>query len=298
MTKAALRIATRKSELAQWQANEVGRTLGEPYELLPVETHGDIDVSSPLSEIGGQGVFVKEVQMALLRKEADIAVHSAKDLPAATHQDLIIAAFLPRGDVRDAMVGSPLMALANGATVATGSARRKAILLWHRPDLNVVALRGNIRTRLARVGEADAVVIAYAALLRLGLATMAAEVLDPEVFCPQVAQGAIAIETRADDSRAIEAASHLDDALTRAHVSAERSMLKTLGSGCTLPVGAYSTSLESGNGLFGMIASLDGKEVVSASMSGSDALRLGAEMGAYLLSAGGERLLASATSRS
>lgn len=297
MSSRVLRIATRKSELAQWQANEVGRALGVNYELVLVETSGDVDLVSSLAEIGGQGVFVKEVQAAVLRSEADIAVHSAKDLPATSLSELVIAGFLPRGDIRDAIVGSRFSELPSGATVATGSARRKALLLWHRPDLTVVGLRGNIRTRLAQLGGVDAMVIANAALIRLGLGASAAEVLEPEFFCPQVSQGAIAVEARADDVYAIEVVSHLDDSLTRAQVTAERSMLEMLGSGCSLPVGAYSTALANGNALFGMIASGDGKELVSASMSGVDPVRLGTEMGRYLLLAGGERLLASEIGR-
>ncbi len=292
MSPRALRIATRKSELARWQANEVGRALGVTYELVLVETHGDVDLVSSLAEIGGQGVFVKEVQAAVMRNEADIAVHSAKDLPATSLSELVIAGFLPRGDIRDAMVGSRFNDLPRGAKVATGSARRKALLLWYRPDLNVVGLRGNIRTRLAQLGGVDAMVIANAALIRLGLGASATEVFEPEFFCPQVSQGAIAIEARADDANAIEVIGRIDDGPTRAQVTAERSMLEMLGSGCSLPVGAYSTALSNGNALFGMIASSDGKELVSASMSGVDPVGLGTEMGRYLLSAGGERLLA------
>ena len=181
-----LRIATRGSALARWQAERVAALLlertGTAAELVIVETTGDRDLTSPISAIGGTGVFVKEVQEAVRRGDADLAVHSAKDLPAITPDGLMLAAFPERADVRDALVGSTLAALAEGATVATGSVRRRVQLAALRPDLAFVELRGNMATRLAKAAEVDAVVVAAAALDRLGLADRIAERLEPSTL--------------------------------------------------------------------------------------------------------------------
>ena len=289
-----IRIATRQSELALWQARNVGDALGVPYELVPVTTHGDRDLTSPLAVIGGQGVFVKEVQAAVLRQEADLAVHSAKDLPSAQVEGLTIVACPRRGDVRDSLVGASLEELESGAVVATGSARRRALLLRKRPDLKVVEARGNIRTRLERRQGAAAVMVAYAALTRLGLGELAGQVFEAEEFCPQVAQGAIAVEARRGDLRALEAVAGIDDPATTAEITAERAMLAELGTGCTLPVGAFARSGKGFLELYAMIASLDGLRMVEVTEGGGDPKAVGAAAGRRLLAGGGAELLAEA----
>ena len=295
MTIEPIRIATRRSELAIWQANQVGAALCQDYELVLLETRGDIDAEALLTEIGGQGVFVKEIQQSVLLGRADIAVHSAKDLPSKTPDGLCIAGFLPRGDVRDALVGSTVEGLRLGAKVATGSARRKALLLSMRPDLEVVALRGNIRTRLGKLESVEAILVANAALIRLEIAAYVTQVFEPEEFCPQVAQGAIALEARSADNRIKDLIAAIDDFDTRVQVSAERAMLSSLGASCSLPIGAYSSLSPDGITLYGMVASQDGSEIISALMRSPDPERLGSEMGRYLLDAGGDRLLLAAS---
>ena len=243
----ALRIATRESPLALWQARHVAARLRDAHgalevELVPMTTEGDRRTDVPLSEIGGKGVFAKEVQRAVLDGRADLAVHSAKDLPALTPEGLVIAATPPRADVRDALVGHGLADLPTGAVVATGSQRRRVQLAHLRGDLQFVDLRGNMATRLARVGEVDAVVVAAAALERLGLADRITEHLDASTMVPQVGQGALAVECRADDPRTTMLLAAIDDTETRTHVTAERSFLVELGGDCSLPAGAHARS--------------------------------------------------------
>ena len=204
---AELRIATRGSALARWQAEEVARLLravapGLEVPLVAVDTTGDRRTDIPVWDMGGQGVFVKEVQAALFDGRADVAVHSAKDLPSSTGPGLALAAVPRRADPRDALVGGSLASLVPGALVATGSVRRRAQLAWLRPDLTFTGLRGNIATRLTRIPPGGAVVVAAAALARLGLSGQASEILATELMLPQVGQGAIAVECRADDSGA------------------------------------------------------------------------------------------------
>lgn len=241
----ALRIATRESPLALWQARHVADRLRAVHsqrqvELVPMTTEGDRRTDVPLSELGGKGVFAKEVQRAVLDGRADLAVHSAKDLPALTPEGLVIAAAPPRGDVRDALVGRGLADLPTGAVVATGSQRRRVQLAHLRGDLRFVELRGNMATRLARVGEVDAIVVAVAALERLGLADRITEHLDASVMVPQVGQGALAVECRADDHDTIALLAAIDDADTRVQLTAERSFLVELGGDCSLPAGAHA----------------------------------------------------------
>ncbi|MBO0748655.1 MAG: hydroxymethylbilane synthase, partial [Acidimicrobiaceae bacterium] len=272
-----LRLATRRSPLARWQAGEVARLLRQAHpgletELVDVDTAGDRHKDRPLTEVGGQGVFVKEVQAAVLEGRADLAVHSAKDLQSVETDGLVLAAFPPRADPRDALVGTPLAELAPGATVATGSVRRRAQLAWHRPDLRFADLRGNIATRLERVPPGGAVIMAQAALDRLGLGARAAEILDPEVMLPQVGQGAMAAECRSDDPSTIALLEAIDHPPTAIAVRTERAFLARLGSGCSLPVAAHATLDESGAGptilIEGLIAATDGTALVRRRMSG------------------------------
>ncbi|MGQ0617770.1 MAG: hydroxymethylbilane synthase, partial [Acidimicrobiia bacterium] len=203
MSRAMLRIATRGSPLARWQAGHVASLLradaaDEIVELVVVETSADRRLDVPLWEIGGKGVFVKEVQAAVLDGRADLAVHSAKDLPSLTHPGLVLAAVPLRGDARDALVGGRIEELRPGARVGTGSARRRAQLADHRPDLTFVGLRGNMESRVARAADLDAVVVAAVALERLGLGAQLTQVLEPVLLLPQVGPGALAGACRAD----------------------------------------------------------------------------------------------------
>lgn len=243
---APLRIATRPSPQARTQAQAVGDAItaavGIPCELVFVESTGDVRAEVPLHQMAGQGIFVKEVQRAVLDGRADVAVHSAKDLPTEGDPGLVVGAWCVRRDARDALVGSRLSSLSKGARVATGSARRRAQLRAVRPDIEFAELRGNIGTRLERVPEGGAIVMAVAALDILGLTDRIAETLDPAVFVPMVGQGCVAVEHRFGDGRARDAVAAIDHAATRRAVETERAFLAVLGSGCSLPVGAHVDS--------------------------------------------------------
>lgn len=238
-----LRLATRGSRQALAQSRAVAAEItagtGRVVELVTVETTGDVRLDVPLHEIGGQGVFVKEVQRAVLDGRADLAVHSAKDLPSAPADGLIVAAFCARRDPRDALVGRRLDDLADGATVATGSVRRRAQLRRVRPDLRFVELRGNIDRRLSKIPEGGAIVMAVAALEILGLTERIADVLDAGEFVPAVGQGCVAVECRIDDAATRDVLGVIDHRPTRRDVEIERAFLAELGSGCSLPVGAH-----------------------------------------------------------
>jgi hydroxymethylbilane synthase len=239
-----VRLATRGSQQASTQAQAVAAQLheatGRAAELVIVETTGDRRQDVPLHVIGGQGVFVKEVQQAVLDGRAAAAVHSAKDLPSVRADGLVIAAYTRRRDPADALIGRSLDELAEGATVATGSVRRRAQLGLVRPDLRFVELRGNIATRLSRVPDDGAIVMAVAALEVLGQTDRVAERLDPLTFVPAVGQGCVALEVRADDDETIALFASIDDPSTRHAVEVERAFLAELGAGCSLPVGAHA----------------------------------------------------------
>ncbi len=300
-----LRLATRGSPLALWQAHRVAGLLeaaGTATTLVVVETLGDRRTDVPLEQLGGQGVFVKEVQAAVVRGEADAAVHSAKDLPSSEElsvPDLVLAALPERGDPRDVLVGGRLDSLPTGSVVATGSARRRVQLANLRPDLTFAGLRGNLATRLATVGVGDvaAVVVAKAAIDRLGWsppAGLAVEVLEPEIMLPQVGQGALALECRMDDGTTRAALDAVHDPRVGPPVTAERAFLAELGGGCTLPVGAHAQWTGSGPSdlrLTGMMASADGVVVVRHTAEGPDPDDLGRVVARYLLDeAGGSDL--------
>jgi hydroxymethylbilane synthase len=296
-----LRIATRGSALARWQAEEVARLLRAAApeceaHLVAVDTTGDRRTDIPVWEMGGQGVFVKEVQAALFDGRADVAVHSAKDLPSSTAPGLVLAAVPVRADPRDALVGRSLATLVPGALVATGSVRRRAQLAWLRPDLTFTGLRGNVPTRLERVPPGGAVVVAAAALARLGLSDRATELLDIELMLPQVGQGAIAVECRAGDNATWSLLAAIDRPGLRAAVTAERAYLARLGGGCDLPVGALARPRPDTGGeliVDGMMASLDGRLVLRASITGPEDApdRLGRMLADELLTSGGSDLL-------
>ena len=298
-----LRLATRGSPLALWQAHRVAALLeatGTPSRLVVVETVGDRRPDLPLEQLGGQGVFVKEVQAAVVRGEADAALHSAKDLPSSVElsvPDLVLAALPERADPRDVLVGGGLDSLPTGAVVATGSARRRVQLANLRPDLTFTGLRGNLATRLAAVGVGDvaAVVVAKAAIDRLGWsppAGLAIEVLAPELMLPQVGQGALALECRTDDATTRAALAAIHDERVGPAVTAERAFLAELGGGCTLPVGAHAEWTDPDSSelrLTGMMASADGVVVVRHRAVGPDPDDLGRAVARYLLDEAGGR---------
>ena len=287
-----IRVATRGSALARWQADSVAGLLtdvapGIEVEIVVVLTTGDRDRTTPLEEMGGQGVFVKEVQTAVLEGRADLAVHSAKDLPGASTDGLVLAAVPERADPRDALVGCRWVDLPVGATVATGSIRRRAHLAHLRPDLLFVGLRGNIETRLARVSDVDAVVTAMAALDRLGLAPDIVDPLEPAVLLPQVAQGALAVECRDDDELRTLLAT-IEDPSARRVVDAERAFLAELGAGCDLPIAAHSRLLVDGSAAGGIVvtgalSSPDGTTLLREERTGTDGTSLGRAIARHLL---------------
>jgi len=288
----ALRVATRGSVLARWQAERVATLLGGAVELVIVTTTGDAHTDTPIHAMGGTGVFVKEVQQAVLDGRADIAVHSAKDLPAsASPEGLVIAAVPERANPFDALVGSTLEALPAGARIGTGSVRRRAQLAAIRPDLTFAELRGNVPTRLEKASEFDAIVVAAAALERLNLLERATAVLDPSVMLPMVAQGALAVECRADDDETRTRLASIDDALVHRVVDAERAFLAALGGGCNLPCAALAHTDGAEIMIAALLASGDGRIVLRSSRHGRDPLVVGAEAAAEVMEQGGHELL-------
>jgi hydroxymethylbilane synthase len=291
-----LRAATRGSALARWQTDHVIALLGVDVEVVVISTEGDRRTDVPIEAIGGRGVFVKEVQAAVLDGRADFAVHSAKDLPSSADlqpEGLVIGCVPERGDARDVLVGSTLDALPVGGLVATGSVRRRVQLANLRPDLSFAGLRGNIDTRLTKAKDLDAIVMAAAALHRLGKDDQIAELLEPDVLVPQVAQGALAIECRADDGDVLGALAAIEDRASRRAVDAERAFLAELGGGCDLPVGALATPVGDGDELElrGLIASYDGRVVLRERVTGTDPASLGRDLATALLDGAGARAL-------
>jgi hydroxymethylbilane synthase len=310
-TVRTVRVGTRNSLLARTQTDLVIAALGTAWpeiavEVVPVVTAGDRS-SAALDQIGGTGVFVSALRDALLSGEIDVAVHSYKDLPTAPAEGIVIAAVPPRADPRDALVavgGLTLGELPAGARVGTGSPRRAAQLRALGLGLEIVAIRGNVDTRLAKVtsGELDAVVLALAGLRRLGRADEVTEILDPIQLLPAPAQGALAVECRADDAAMITALSALDSADTRAAVTAERALLAALEAGCTAPVGALAEVAEDDDGaleifLRGSVTALDGNDAVRLSATGpfSDADEIGRRLAADLLANGAQMMMESSS---
>lgn len=291
-----MKVATRGSALARWQADRVISLLSldagaGDAELVIVETTGDRRAETPIHEMGGTGVFVKEVQQAVLDGRADVAVHSAKDLPSEAAPGLELAAVPERADPRDALVGATLEGLPTGAVVATGSVRRRAQLAALRSDLGFAELRGNIDTRLAKADGFAAIVVAAAALDRLGRADRITERLEPSVMLPQVAQGALAAECRADDDATLAALRAIDDTDARRAVDAERAFLTELGGGCNLPCGALAATDGGTVDIEVVLASLDGRVVLRATATDADPLGAGREAARRLLDEQGGRAL-------
>ena len=298
-----LRIATRKSQLALWQAEHVAALIrrSQPdmvVELLPMSTKGDRIQDRSLAAIGGKGLFIKELETALEDRRADMAVHSMKDVPGDLPDAFVIAAVLPRLDARDALISSralKLEELPQGARLGTSSLRRQAQLLAARPDLKIEALRGNVDTRLRRLdaGELDAIVLACAGLIRLGLESRITARLDPQVSLPAVGQGVIGIECRADDTRALNALHALDDAATRTAVEAERAFARRLAGSCQSPIAAYARMDRDQLRLDGLVAEPDGSRLLRDSITGSSTNPriLGERLAERVLAAGAAQLL-------
>lgn len=298
-----LKIATRKSQLALWQAEHVAALMrrahpGIAVELLPMSTKGDRILDRSLAAIGGKGLFIKELETALEDRRADLAVHSMKDVPGDLSDDLTIAAVLPRADPFDALItrgAARLEDLPRGARLGTSSPRRQAQLLAARPDLKIEALRGNVDTRLRRLdqGELDAIVLACAGLIRLGLESRITVRLDARVSLPAVGQGVIGIECRADDGGLRDLLGALEDTGTRAAIEAERAFARRLGGSCQSPIAAYAQVEQDRLTLEGLVAEPDGSRLLRDRITGTvaRAKSLGEELAERLLAAGAGELL-------
>jgi hydroxymethylbilane synthase len=297
-----VRIATRRSPLAKWQANHVASLLrtnepGLDVRLHEVVTKGDKILDVPLADVGGKGLFVKEIEDALLAGDAEIAVHSMKDLPAVLAGGLVIGAVPVREDPRDALCSPRWKTLENlpkGARVGTSSLRRSAQLKAIRPDLDIQMVRGNVETRLRKASEGlDAVVLAYAGLRRLGLAEHATHVLSADEMLPAVAQGALALEARAADAATMRRLAALEHAETRVRTEAERGFLARIEGGCQVPIAGHAT-VEGGTVLLrALVASLDGRRIVRGERRGplAEARRMGEALAEELLSKGAGEIL-------
>ncbi len=301
-----LRVGTRGSLLARTQTQQVVDLLDVPVEIVPIVTYGDRSPDS-VQQLGGTGVFVSALRDALLRNEIDVAVHSFKDLPTAPADGITVAAVPVRADARDVLIardGLTLGELPPGARVGTGSPRRAAQLRALGLGLDIVALRGNVDTRMGKVasGELDAVVLAYAGLRRIRRTEAVTEILDPIQILPAPAHGALAIETRLDDPAAIAALSTVDNADARATVAAERALLAALEAGCSAPVGAMAELVEEPDGqlevfLRGSVTALDGSDAVRLSATGpvTDADGVGRRLAAELIAEGADKMMGSSS---
>jgi hydroxymethylbilane synthase len=297
-------IGSRGSALALWQAHAVEGMLQERFPGLAVRieiihTTGDKILDTSLSRIGDKGLFTKELELALLDRRIDLAVHSLKDMATAVPEGLALSAITRRHRPEDALVapaGTTIATLPEGGTVGSGSLRRRAQLLRLRPDLNVVDVRGNVQTRLEkyRTNGWDGMILAVAGLERLGLGDAIAQVIPPTTMLPAVGQGALGVETRDGDHEIVDLVGALDHAETHAATLAERALLRALQGGCQVPIGAYAVTDGERLEMDGMIASLDGTRLVRDRIEGNaaDAERLGTELAARLAASGGEEILA------
>lgn len=306
MTVAQLRIGTRASKLAQWQATWVAEELGKlgaTVELVEITTSGDVQQFGPIADAGIQGVFTKEIQTAVLDRQVDVAVHSLKDLPTETVEGLVLAAVPERASAADAFVSKmadKLDDMPTGARVGTGSLRRQAQLRHLRVDLQVAGIRGNVDTRLRKLdeGQFDAIILAAAGLCRLGWEYRIRELLAPPRMLPAPGQGALGLECRANDPVTRQLLAELDDVASHQSVTAERSMLAMLHAGCSAPVGAWGRLKGEELVLDGLVASLDGTQVLRASARGlaTNADMLGREVAEQLLRQGAAEIIAAARS--
>jgi hydroxymethylbilane synthase len=295
-----LRIGTRGSRLAMWQANHIADQLRPLYavSLVTIETSGDQRREVPLAQLGGEGVFTKEIQRALLEERIDVAVHSLKDLPTAPAPGLVLAATPPRGPAGDAFVSRHFQtfeSLPHGARIGTSSPRRRAQILHRRPDLCIESIRGNVETRLRKLAEQnlDAVILAQAGLERLGLADAITLVLDSAWMLPAVGQGALGLECRERDPQTLTALQHLNDTCTYQAVLAERSALRALGGGCQVPIGAFAVLEGAELTLRCAVLDPDGKRRIEGEIIGpaESAEDLGRALARDLLSRGAGDLL-------
>ncbi len=303
MSTDLLRIATRKSPLALWQAEHVRSRLMELHaglqvELLTMSTQGDRILDSPLAKIGGKGLFVKELEQGMLEDRADIAVHSMKDVPAELPEGLCIGAILEREDPQDAFVSNEFAAvdaLPDAARVGTSSLRRQCQLRARRPDLRILDLRGNVGTRLGKLdaGDYDAIVLACAGLKRLGMAARITSALAPELMLPAIAQGVIGIECRCDDEWVKALIAPLNHEETLQRTTAERAMNATLAGGCQAPVAGYSVINANAIELRGLVGRADGSEIIHGDISGpvQQAAAIGKQLADDLLSRGARPIL-------
>ena len=303
MLEKTLKIATRQSPLALWQANYVKDRLQQLYpdltiELVPMVTKGDVILDSPLAKIGGKGLFVKELENALLTKEADIAVHSMKDVPMQFPEGLGLAVICQREDPRDAFVSHSYRTFAElpqGAVVGTSSLRRQCQLKALRPDLDIRSLRGNVGTRLSKLdnGDYDAIILASAGLIRLGLADRIASFIDVEQSLPAAGQGAVGIECRTDDMQVQTLLAPLADAETTYCVRAERAMNNHLQGGCQVPIGGYAVLQQGQLYLRALVGDIDGSRIIRA--EGKSAVEnaevLGVQIAEQLLAQGADKIL-------
>jgi len=298
-----IRIGTRKSKLALWQANYIASKLKEHYpniqvELIKITTKGDKILDVPLAKVGGKGLFVKEIEEALLRKEIDIAVHSLKDVPTYFPDGLGIVAVPEREDPRDAFLSVKYNSLEDmpaGAVLGTSSLRRKAQILTKRKDIQVKDLRGNVDTRIRKLeeGQYDGIILAYAGLKRLGLEGKVKQVFSPEEIIPAVAQGLLGIEARLDDKETVNIVSVLNHRESSIRAEAERSFLKTLEGGCQVPLGAYSTVEGDKLKIAGFVADLEGERFFKKSIQGdiSSVKELGETLAKKLIDMGAGKIL-------
>jgi hydroxymethylbilane synthase len=295
-------IGSRGSALALWQANHVAdhlRQRGHTTEIVVIKTTGDkiqdVSLSQAGKQTGTKGLFTKEIEEALLAREIDLAVHSLKDMPTELPEGLTLRAIPPRADVRDALIGGRLQQLPPAAKIGTSSLRRMCQLKALRPDLNVLTIRGNVDTRLRKQaeGEFDAIVLASAGLTRLGWADRIDDYLDTDVMIPAVGQGALAIETRDENDALNQAVRELNDEATERCVVAERALLRGLGGGCQVPLGAFAITEGKELLLKAAIFAPDGSTCIRTNGRGIDARTLGSQLAEDLLSKGGEQLLRS-----
>ncbi|MCT6866769.1 MAG: hydroxymethylbilane synthase [Gilliamella apicola] len=298
-----IRIATRKSPLALWQANFVKQNLLLAHkdltvELIPMVTQGDIILDSPLSKIGGKGLFVKQLEQAILNNEADIAVHSIKDIPAQFPEGLMLAAICQRDEVRDAFVANKyasLNDLPEGAIVGTSSLRRQCQLRSHFPHLIIKDLRGNVGTRLNKLddGQYDAIILASVGLKRLSLEHRITQYIGTDLMLPAVGQGAIGIESRTDDKQILDIISVLDAKKSRACIQAERAMNTALQGGCQVPIAGYCRLNNDELVLQGLVGRVDGSKIIKQQITGfiNEAESLGEKLAKQLLNQGADLIL-------
>jgi hydroxymethylbilane synthase len=296
---AKLRIGSRGSQLALWQANHISALLrerGHEVELEIIKTTGDKITDVALAKVGTKGMFTKEIEDALAEGRVDVAVHSLKDLPTELPPGFEIAAITTREHANDVFLSvkfDSIDALPRGAKVGTSSLRRQAQLKVMRPDLDIFPLRGNVDTRIRKLeaGEYDAIILAAAGLNRLGKTEFVKQVIPPDVMCPAAGQGALGIEIREGDSAMRELLSFLDDPNSRETTVAERSLLNELGGGCQVPIGAHAVVHDGRIHLRGVVARPDGTRVLREAMTGTDPKALGETVGKKLLAAGGQAIL-------